>query len=239
MRLPPPADPLGVLAVICCLGSHLLACLASLIVLVPGSPLIGDPVLRATHMTSHPLLWALMWATWASAAVSLYGFYWALGSRLENRPARMMTSMSWIMLFALGVDVSSQLFYAAMTPGVAGNFLASQGAGREVALQRLIWAERLPTVLSGGVANCLYALAGVVLCSGAARDPRFPRGLRQLANVAWTAALAAGAATVWGDAYLGATGTGLALVMFMIWCAAVGVGFFWRVSPAFRTVEVA
>ena len=236
-RLPPPADPLGVLAVICCLGTHALACAASLLVLLPGSPLVADPVLRATYLTDHPMLWALMWATWAMAALSLFGFYWALGSRLENRPPRMMTSMSWIMLFALGVDISSQAFYAAMTPGVAQSFLASQGDGRAQALARLLWSERMPALLSGGVANGLYALAGLVLCTGAARDPRFPRVLRWLALPAWSAGLACAIASVAGDPHLIAAGTALAIGFFMLWCAAVGGLFFWRVPPAFRTQE--
>lgn len=234
-RIPPPADPLGVLSVICCLGVHALAGLASLVVLVPGSPLVTDPVQRATYLAAHPWLWALMWATWAMAAVSLFGFYWALGSRLENRPPRMMTSMSWIMLIALGVDVSSQLFYASMTPGIAQAFLATQGPGRELALARLLWSERLPALLSGGVANSLYSLAGLVVCVATARDPRFPGWLRWAALPGWIGGLALGVASILGDPLWIALTTGLAIGPFMSWCAAVGLFFYWRVPPAFRT----
>lgn len=239
VRLPAPADPLGVLATICCLGTHLLACAASLLVLLPGSPVVADPVQRATYLTGHPVEWAVMWATWAMAALSLFGFYWALGSRLENRPARMMTSMSWIMLFALGVDISSQAFYAAMTPKLAGAFLTASAGARDVALGRMLWAERLPGLLSGGVANCLYALAGLVICTGAARDARFPGYLRWAALPAWGFGLLCGVAAVYGDPHLIAASTGLAIGTFMAWCAAVGALFFWRVPPAFRTLEAA
>lgn len=234
-RLPPPRDPLGVLSVICCLGTHVLAGLASLVVLLPGSPMVTDPVQRATYLVAHPWLWALMWATWAMAAVSLFGFYWTLGSRLEDRPPRMMTSMSWIMLIALGVDISSQSFYAAITPGIAEQFLAAQGTGRQVALARLLWSERLPALLSGGVANCLYTLAGLIVCIGAARDPRFPRWLRWLALPGWAGGLALGLASLHGDPLWIAGTTALTIAPFMLWCAAVAVFFYWHVPPAFRT----
>ena len=225
---------MGVLACLCCLGTHVLAGLTSLLVLLPGSPMVADPVRRATYLASHQGVWAVMWATWAMAATSLFGFYWTLGSRLENRPERMMRSMSWIMLIALSVDISSQVLYATMTPGLAEAFLKAAPAEKVLTLARLLWSERFPALLSGGIANCLYALAGVIVCIGSARDPRFPRWLRLAANPGWIGGLLLGIASVVGDPYWIAFTTALAVGPFMLWCAAVAVFFFWRVPPAFR-----
>lgn len=211
--------------------------MASIFILIPGSPIVRDPLQRATFLSLHANEWALMWGTWTMASLSLFGFYWALGMRLSNRPPRMLRAVAWTMLVALGVDVSSQVGYAVRTPAVARDVVAAKGDERAGAVERLIASERTPAVLSGGIANGLYSLAGVMLCIGAARDPRFPRALRWGSLPAWAGGFALVAASLAGDPTWVALTTFIAIGGFMLWCAAVMAFFFWRHPPAFRTVE--
>ena len=155
--IPPPADPLGVLASLCCLLLHTVAGIASLLVLIPGSPVIHDIFQRAHFLSSHRFEWTLMWATWTMASLSLFGFFWAIGSRLENRPERLMRAIAIVMLIALGVDVSAQVMYATLAPALATDLVQAAAPDRILAAARLVWCERLPGLLSGGVANSLYS----------------------------------------------------------------------------------
>jgi hypothetical protein len=227
---------LGALSVLCCLGTHSIAGIASFLVLIPGSPLVASVASRAAYLSTHRTAWVLMWATWAMSSVALLGFYWVLMSRLEPPHPGLKRSVSLLMLLAIGVDISAQVVYATMTPGLGERFLAARGPERIPALAQFVWGERLPMLLSGAVANGLYSLCGVLVCVAAARDARFPRALRNAASLAWAGGLALSIASIAGDPGWIAVTTALAIGPFMLWCAAVGLVFFGRVPFPRREV---
>jgi hypothetical protein len=227
-----PADPLGFLASLSCLGTHLLAGMATLVVLLPGTPLDADLHRRARYLCAHRIEWGLGWSTWALAVLALYAFYWTLGRRLA------VGGLSWIpplvsllTLAGLAVDVSGQVIYTTMTPGLARRLLDAGGGDRAVATGWFLWSERIATLLSGGIANGLYTLAGTVLCVAARADPRFPAWLRAAALPVWIAGLAISIASVSGAPGWIAVTTAGGMGLFVVWCSLVALFYFGKVPP--------
>lgn len=233
MRLPPPSDPLGVLSALACLGTHVLALAASVLVLLPGCPLLPLDA-RAAYLARNQVPWALMWTTWTMASLSLFGFYWTLARRLQPEQPRLVRQVSILMLLALAVDVSGQVVYATMTPGLAREMLFGRAADPQLLIARFLWSERIPALLSGAIANGLYTLCGVLIAAATVRDPRFPAWLRRLGWPVWAMGLALSAATVMDAPLLVGLATGLTMGSFMLWCAAVAGAFFWQVPSPLR-----
>jgi hypothetical protein len=187
------------LAPVACAGSNLVAVIALATVLRPGTSIEPDPAARLAYVQRHLVSWRLGWASWMVAAISLIAFYAWWGERLRRR----------------------RLAFAALAVACAGlvcDLLAeSLWIGWPAAdLHRL---DRLATVLTGGVANGLYTIAGIVLtlATGELRGV-----LRMAAWWMWAAGLALSAAAFAGSPLWIAAATGMLFMIFCPWVILVG-----------------
>jgi hypothetical protein len=143
-----------------CALLNLVAAGALLIALRPGTEVIPDVASRITYIQSHELIWRAGWGCWIAAALSLLAFYAWWGVRLPH--------WGW---------------------GVAALAIASTGLVFDLTAESLLIAwlpdnyehvAPVASVLTGGLGNGLYTVAGVVLTLGT-------RGLnRWLLAATWT-----------------------------------------------------
>ena len=141
-----------------CAGLNLAGGAALALVLRPGTeaaqfpaaqfPAAADFAGRSAYITAHPLLWRGGWLVWMAAAVSLLGFYawWASLSGGARPPMpRWAVAGFWLAAAGLLFDFFAEALYIGWLPA------------------NLDAIQRLGTVLSGGAANGLYTLGGIVL----------------------------------------------------------------------------
>ncbi|HYS28289.1 MAG TPA: hypothetical protein VEQ12_02135 [Candidatus Limnocylindria bacterium] len=125
-----------------CAGVNLLAAAALLLVLSPGLT-VAALAPRAAYVVDHPLAWRLGWGIWIAAALTLVAFYGWWGARVQN--SKVATIAVGIAVAGIACDVSAESLLIGWLPA---NFEAT---------------TRLATVLTGGAANGLYTIAGIVL----------------------------------------------------------------------------
>jgi hypothetical protein len=157
-----------------CIATHT-AAIAMLGVFLQGGTLAeADVALRANYISSNFAIWSIGWGTWMAAAAGIVGFYAWWGSRL---PARNL-AVACVIICALGMvcDFSGE--------GTAIFRLAGHGSG---SLPRFLQIERQFTLLSPGIANGLYTIAGILLTLA---TPGLPRWIRVAMWVTWAAGVA-------------------------------------------------
>jgi hypothetical protein len=130
------------LAPYACAVVNLLAAAALLLVLRPGLT-VADLATRAAYVVENPLPWRLGWGTWIAAALTLVAFYGWWGARLRN--SALATVAVGIAVAGIACDVSAESLMIGWLPA---DFEAT---------------SRLATILTGGAANGLYTIAGIVL----------------------------------------------------------------------------
>jgi hypothetical protein len=180
-----------------CAATNLIAALALVLVLAPGTTLESDPAARASYVREHLLLWQLGWGSWILATTAFLALFFWWAARLAAHPFRpaalILASAAYVS------DMTAQVLLIAVVP-------------ERPELTALAFA------LTGGVTNTLYAVAGVLL---SLRTPL--RGLLR----PWTAgvwAMSAGvSASVFFDVPLGAAVASAGLyILFVPWCIALG-----------------
>ena len=157
-----------------CIGTHG-AAIAMLGLFLQGGTLAeSDVAVRADYISSNFAAWSVGWATWMAAAASIVGFYAWWGSRLAARNL----AVACVVICALGMvcDFSGE--------GTAIFRLTQIGAD---SLQRFTQFERQFTVLSPGIANGLYTIAGILLTFA---TPGLPQWIRIAMWVTWAAGIA-------------------------------------------------
>ncbi len=181
-----------------CAAFNALAVLITATVLRPGTALAEDP---AGYIARAATFWRVGWVVWVWASLSLLAFYAWWGARL-GRPRLVFTALA-IATVGLTFDLAADSLLIGWLP-------RDYQAVMPVA-----------TVLTGGLANGLYTLAGVILTLGTP-------GLRG-PLVLWTWA-------VWGAGFLLSTfalvtyapgvawSTALLFILFCPWTVAIG----WR-----------
>lgn len=118
-----------------CAAVNLVAAIAMLFVLAPGTPL-AEPAQRAAYVEAHALEWRLGWLTWVAAAFSLLWFFWWWHARVRAHYAVLV-----IAALGLVADLTAEfalIYYLVTSPPFA-------------------------FTLTGGVANGLYTIAGIAL----------------------------------------------------------------------------
>jgi hypothetical protein len=193
------APRLRALAPYLCALLNGLAGLALLLVLRPGTEAGGSLGARAAYITAHPVAWRLGWLLWMLAALSLLGLYAWWGARLA-RPA--------VGLFALGLA----------TLGLVCDFL---GESLLIAWipEHFTALHRPASLLTGGLANGLYTLAGITLTLA---TRWLARPLRLWAWAAWLAGLSLSVATFLNDAPAQVFAGAALMLFFVPFCAAFG-----------------
>jgi len=120
-----------------------LAALAMIVLLRPGTEVVADVTARMTYIVSHPWLWRAGWALWIAAALSLLAFYAWWGARLP----RTSWALAAFLVAALGAvcDLTAESLFIGWLP------------------ERIEDLQRVGTILTGGAANGLYTVAGIIL----------------------------------------------------------------------------
>jgi small multidrug resistance pump len=182
-----------------CATLNAVAALALVAVLRPGTEVVPDPADRAAFIASHPVVWRAGWSFWIAAALSLLAFYawWGAGLR------RPLWARAAFLVAAAGVvcDLSAESLFIGWLP------------------DRIGAVQRLGSVLTGGAANGLYTVAGVMLTvqTETLRGP-----IRIWAWTVWTAGFLLTATTLAGSV-LGMTISAAALMtLFCPWVWVVG-----------------
>lgn len=169
-----------------CAVANLAAALAMASLLAPGTPLAGDEEERARYVAEHLLAWRLGWASWVVAALALIWMYRWWGRRVR------VTTAPLIAAIGLAADLASEAMLIAGDPSSAP----------------------LAFLLTGGVANLLYTIAGIQLT---AATP-LPRVARAYAASMWSAGLTITLGSVLAIPLVTAVGTGILFVLFVPWC---------------------
>jgi hypothetical protein len=182
-----------------CAAVNALAALAMIVLLRPGTEVVPDVADRVAYIATHPLAWRAGWALWIAAALSLLSFYawWSAGL------PRRSWALAAFLVAALGVvcDLTAEALYIGWLP------------------ERIEPLQRVGTILTGGAANGLYTVAGIMLTvrTAALRGP----------ILAWTWAVwVAGAALTATALAASMTGmvvsTTLLMITFCPWAWVMG-----------------
>jgi hypothetical protein len=182
-----------------CAALNALAAAAMALVLRPGIEVVPDPAAPLAYIAAHPLLWRGGWALWIAAALSLLAYYAWWGSHLPD-------SRAGVAAFALAVaglsaDLLAESLYIGWLP---------EHHARVASLAR---------VLTGGVGNGLYTLAGILLTLA---SPWLRGWGRRTAWIIWAAGLALAACSFAGSAAGMAISTTLLFALFCPWAAWMG-----------------
>jgi small multidrug resistance pump len=188
-----------------CAAINFAAILAMATILRQGTEVGGSVPARISYITQHPLLWRSGWAVWMAAAISLVGFYAWWASRLEL--SRLAIAALSIGVIGLVCDLFAESLLLAWLP-------------RE--LERI---ATLATLTTGGFANGLYTLAGILLTLATP-------GLRGVGRAAaWLAWSAGAALTVSTFAHFPTGIAASTAVLFAIFCPwVVWLGWSLRAS---------
>jgi hypothetical protein len=185
------------LAPFACAALNALASVVLLATLRPGTEAEPSLAARAAYIAAYPALWRGGWLVWMAAAISLLGFYAWWGARTPRHGAALAA-------FALGsaglvCDLFAESLYIGWFP------------------QHLPELQRPAALLTSGLANGLYTLAGITLTQA---SPWLRGPARWWAWGAWLSGLALSAAAVAGSpAFMAVAAAGLMLLFcpFAAW----------------------
>jgi len=168
-----------------CIAFHLLGAITAVLFLRQGTLTESDAWFRATYIAGHINIWSLGWFLWMLSALSFVGFcaWWA--SRL---PMSALT-IAAVVIAALGTvfDLSgegSSILLLVEQAATALQHSAASATAWDAA--QFIAVERYFTLLSAGIANLLYTIAGAMLTIA---TPNLPRWIRGAIWATWAAGI--------------------------------------------------
>ena len=189
-----------------CALLNLIAAGALLVVLRPGTEVVPDPATRIAYITNNEVLWQAGWVCWIAAALSLLAFFAWWGTRLRT----------WV-----DNDVAPRW-------GVVALGIASVGLVFDLTAESLLiaWLPKdyaavapITSVLTGGLGNGLYSIAGAVLTLA---TPGFKGWFLAWTWAIWAAGFGLSIFTFAGN-FLGvAICSGLLFALFCPWAVVVG-----------------
>jgi len=182
-----------------CAVLNAIAALAILAVLRPGTELVPDVADRVAYISSHALAWRAGWALWIAAALSLLAFYAWWGARLPRRS----WALAAFLVAAAGVacDLTAESLFIGWLP------------------ERIEEVQRIGSLLTGGAANGLYTLAGVILTL---QTRSLRGGLLVWTWAVWAAGVALTATSVAGSLSAMMVSTSALMILFCPWAWVMG-----------------
>ena len=190
-------------------ATNAFAALAMLFALRGGTEAVSSFAERATYIAEHETMWRVGWAIWMAAAVSLVGFYAWWGTWI--------TSTRWVIiayavaLLGLVCDLFAESLFIGWLPA------------------RIETVAPLGSLLTGGAANGLYTIAGVILTL----STRLLRGrLRIWAWAIWTSGFALAICTMIGSVTGMVTSTAALMSLFCPWIAVFG----WKLQREYHEI---
>lgn len=150
-----------------CAIANALAATLMLLGLRGGTEVVPSMAQRAAYITNHAALWRVGWLVWMIAAVTLVAFYAWWGAWLASR--RLAVAAFIVAAVGLACDLFAESLFIGWLP------------------DRIETIAPLASLLTGGAANGLYTLSGVMLTL-ATRALRGP--LRAWAWATWVSGFA-------------------------------------------------
>lgn len=159
--------------------------------LAPGTVAGGAADARLRFIAAHATLWAAGWGLWMGGSVGLLLSVWVLARVFRQRTPAGETLRLAVPFAIVGatLDILGDAIQAGAFPALAQRYVAGGGDATAALLFQV--ADRLANLLSGGIANTAYFVAGALVTVALARAPRFPAGVTALGALAWLATLAA------------------------------------------------
>lgn len=177
-----------------CAAANLAAALALATVLAPGTPLVDEPA-RAAYVRDHVALWRAGWSLWIVAAISLLAFYRWWSQRVGAGRGPLALAVAGFV-----ADLVAESVLIVVAPDQP-----------EMA--------RASFALTGGVANGLYTLAGVLLTL---RTPHMRGAFAAWTWAVWASGAALSMAALLEAQLLTAAATAVLFALFIPWCVAMG-----------------
>ena len=184
---------------ITCAALHAAALLAMITVLLPGTEVASSLVGRADYIEENLALWRFGWLLWLLSGISLLGFYAWWGGRIQ-KPA---VALGALLIATAGFicDAWGEAMYISRLPG------------------NLATISRIGSLLTGGAANGLYTLAGILLTLNTSN---WRAGLKWSAWVVWAAGIGLSLST-FGEFQAGMLGfSAILFSVFIPWCVLMG-----------------
>ncbi len=193
------SERIRALAPYACGALNFAAVVAMALALRFGTELVPAVADRLSYMTQHWIVWRAGWGLWIAAALSLAAFYSWWGSFLQD--ARWGTTALVIVSMGLVCDLLAESLLIGWLP------------------RNYDRVAPLTTLLTGGAANGLYTVAGVILTM--ATDSL--RGwMRVTAWTIWAAGAALTICAIAGFALGIAVSTTVLFVLFCPWVVWLG-----------------
>lgn len=186
-----------------CATLNLLAAIAMLFWLRGGTEAIPSFSARASYIVEHAVLWRAGWLIWMIAALSLVAFYAWWGSWIPS--SRTAIAAFLIAIAGLIFDLFAEALFVGWLP------------------ERIEVLGPLGSLLSGAVANGLYAIAGAVLTLGM---PSLGGSLRIWAWTIWITGFGLTACTLIGNVTGVALATAILMGLLCPWVALFG----WKIA---------
>ena len=185
------------LAPFACALVNFIAAGALLIFLRPGVA-VGDLDARMSYVAQNGLVWRLGWGTWIAAALTLVAFYAWWGARI----ARWRLAVAAVGIAALGIacDLTAESLFIGWLPH---DFEA---------------ISRAATLLTGGAANGLYTVAGVLLTIA---TPTLRGRILAWTWAVWVVGFLLSAFSMLGNIPGIAVSTAALFILFCPWCVAM------------------
>ena len=153
---------------------------------------------RLVYVGTHLLEWRLAWMTWIAAALSLLAFYWWWRDRING---------SYVPLIFAGLglvaDVTAELIL------IVGG------------IETYISASPFAFALTGGVANGLYTICGILLTRATPLNGRE----RAWAMIMWAAGILLSVGALANIPLVTAASTAVLFALFCPWCVYLAVKF--------------
>jgi len=227
-----------------CVATHFLGAVAAIFFLRHGMMTQADAAARATYVANHPVAWSIGWATWMLSAVCFVGFcaWWGghltvgatESSEFGHLPAqtearhRVRAALITVAILLAGFGTVFDFTGEGLLILLAPQHVASDAA--LPAAQSAAWHDaafeslgRQFTILSAGVANLLYTVAGIILTQ---LTSKLPTWVRRSMWITWAAGIGMTIAAIL-DSVTGLVVSSIVLFPLMIvWIAWMGAR--WR-----------
>jgi hypothetical protein len=190
------------------------------ILIAPGTTANPDDGARLRFIAAHATLWIVGWVLWIGASLGLVLSIWTLAQtmvpRVKSASGGALLRLA-VVAAAIGsaIDIVGDGMQVATLPTLATQ-VSSAGT---LLLFRL--ADHLASTLSGGVANTLYVVAGLLVVIALSRIGDFPRWITGLGWIAWLVTLGATPA-IFFPALAPVVVAG-ALLLYCAWLGAIGL----------------
>lgn len=187
----------------------------------------GEGAERMAYIAAHARAVSLGWYEWELATLSLVTVFVVMLRSIESAPSGLrLLSFAAVCMGAIP-DSINNLIGGAIVPEIARAWVKAGGdptLRAALAMQFRSW-DRMSVVLTGGLANALYAAAGWLLLAACWRVKGYPQKLKWLQVALW-AATTAMSASAFAESIPGlVVSVGAAMVLFLAW--TVGSAFLW------------